>query len=465
MQRKEFLHVSAILGVGIIFHPLWSRAQSFTPSSNVTFYTAKDSSYSSLRLGFNLRIKKNPKYIAICKNVQGVQESILLAIQLKLPVSIKSGGHCMEGFSCGEGSMQIVLSSMNAIQWIDPYRIKVQPACLLASIYAELIPRKRILPGGSCATVAIGGLTLGGGYGLMSRLFGLTCDSLEAVTMIDGNGKLIQSKHDADLLWACKGGGNGNFGVITDLTFKVHNRPSVMSSYRFRSYKITTDLGKKVLKTWFEESRKLPNACFSTCLFNGDTVYILLTNVSKITPAVQQFINKMKSVTSKFTSNLNQPLEAALKNYYGQQNPTRFKNASAGLYKSFADIEPVLEKILQIVFSTKGMIYQLNTLGGAIQSSNFEVGSSFPHRAYPYFSELQTYWDQEQHDEKILQRFEEVQQLISSQQINAQYRNYPDINFKNFEQDYYGDNLVKLKQLKLRYDPNNLIRHEQSIRL
>ncbi len=352
---------------------------------------------------------------------------------------------------------------MNTIQWLDPYRIKVQPACLLKEIYAELIPKKRILPGGSCATVAIGGLSLGGGYGLMSRLFGLTCDSLEAVTMIDGNGKLIQSKNDADLLWACKGGGNGNFGVITDLTFKVHNRPSVMSSYRFRAYKLTTAMGKQALKVWFEESKKLPNACFSTCLFNGDTLYILLTNTSRLTSAVQQFIAKMKSVTTKFTSNVNQPLAAALKNYYGQQSPLRFKNASAGLYKSFEDIEPIIEDILQIVFSTKGMIYQLNTLGGAIQLNNFEKNSSFPHRAYAYFSELQTYWDQSQDDEKILQRFEEVQQLIASRQITAQYRNYPDMNFKNFEHDYYGASLAKLKQLKQKYDPHNLIRHEQSI--
>lgn len=467
MNRKEFLKLTTLTSLGLVLHPLMNFANPFVVGSsdeNVTFYNNKDTEYNALRSGFNSRINKYPAVIAVCKTTKGVQKAILYAKEFKLPIAIKSGGHSMEGFSCGNSGMQIIVSNLNKMEWINSYKIKVGPGVLLKDIYEGLIPKNRILPGGSCATVAIGGLSLGGGYGLMSRLFGLTCDSLEEVTMVDGNGKILSSKNDKDLLWACKGGGNGSFGVITEMYFKVHNRPTYMSSYRFRSFNVSIEKGKEILKTWFEESKKLPNACFSTCLFNGDTVYILLTNVSKPTPIVQQFITKMKSLNDKFTSNFQQPLGTALKNYYGQQHPVLFKNASSGLYKSFEEIEPIIDSILEIVFNTKGMIYQFNTLGGAIQNPVFENSSSFPHREYSFFTELQTYWESPKEEENLLKRFEDVQQIVAKQGITAQYANYPDINFANYENSYYSKNLPRLKLLKKKYDVDNNIRHEQSIK-
>lgn len=324
MNRKEFLQASSILSIGLLMESLGLKAQTTLGSNNVTYYTSKDALYNTLRKGFNARINKLPTIIADCKNTKGVQEAILHAKQLNLKVSVKSGGHCMEGFSTGSG-MQIIVANLNKIEWLSSYKIKVGPGVLLSQLYDNLIPKNRILQGGSCAAVAVGGLSLGGGYGLMSRLFGLTCDSLERVTMVDGNGNIINSEQDPELLWACKGGGNGNFGVITEMVFKVHNRPSQMSSYRFRSHNLNTERGKEILKTWFAESEKLPKACFSTCLFNKDNSYILLTNVSKSNTAVQSFINKMKSINDKYTANPNVPIAKALKNYYGIQQPTRFK--------------------------------------------------------------------------------------------------------------------------------------------
>ena len=141
-----------------------------------------------------------------------------------------------------------------------------------------------------------------------------------------------------------------------------------------------------------------------------------------------------------------------------------FKNASAGLYKNFADIEKCIDKVIDTVIATAGMIYQVNTLGGNIQNAEFEKASSFPHRAFTYFSELQTYWDLEKQQAKLLEKFQQVQTLFIENGIKTQYRNYPDINFKNWEDMYYGVNYLKLKQIKNKYDPDNLIRHEQSIK-
>lgn len=141
-----------------------------------------------------------------------------------------------------------------------------------------------------------------------------------------------------------------------------------------------------------------------------------------------------------------------------------FKNASAGLYKNFDEINAFVDKALDVVVSTPGMIYQVNTLGGNIQNTEFEKQSSFPHRLYSYFSELQAYWETPSQQKRLLERFELVQRVFTSNGIKAQYRNYPDINFSNWPELYYGSNYKRLQAIKQRYDPDNLFRYEQSIK-
>jgi FAD/FMN-containing dehydrogenase len=466
-QRKEFLKLAMLANMGLMSRPLHGLAAPVAShalsNSNVQYFKKGDADYELLRKGFNKRINKYPAIIALCKNTAGVSEAVKYAAQQNLPVAIKSGGHCMEGFSCNNDGMVINVSQLNSITWINDYTIKLGPGCLLSQLYDEILPKGKILPGGSCASVGIGGLVLGGGYGLMARLFGLTCDSLLQVTMVDGTGNIRSSADDKELLWACKGGGNGNFGVVTELVFKVHKAPATMQSYRFKTYKVNTAKAKTILQKWFEVTPKLPPACFSAFVLNGKTAYILLTKTSKHTAEVQEAVTALSSVSGKTTHTKATPLQRALKVFYGRPEPLFFKNASAGLYKDFAQIEAYIDKALDIVTTSPGMIYQVNTLGGNIVNPEFEAAAAFPHRGYPFFSELQAYWEGEKQGQRLMERFQQVQQVFNSNGITAQYRNYPDINFTRWEDQYYGSNYSRLQAVKRVYDPKNLVRHEQSI--
>lgn len=468
MQRKKFLQLSLLAPLSVAANPLskylrsdlWCRPA----SENVTYYKAGDAAYETLRKGFNKRIDKKPVIIALCRNTNGVAEAVQYAVKNNLPVAVKSGGHCMEGFSANNGGMVINMSAMKNIEWVDSETVRLNPGCRLSEIYDVLLPKKKIIPGGSCAGVGIGGLVLGGGYGLMARKFGLTCDSLQSLTMVDGTGKIVTATDNDELLWACKGGNNGNFGVVTELALRVHKAPAFMQSHRFRAYKVDAVRAKSILQKWFELTATLPVECFSAFVLNGKTLYILLTNVGKQTETVKHFIMQLKAITDKTAFGAPQPLTKALKAYYGRSNPMYFKNASAGLYKNFDEIGAFIDKALDVVVATPGMIYQVNTLGGNIQNAAFERSSSFPHRAYPYFSELQTYWELPSQEKRLLERFEQVQQIFSSNGIRAQYRNYPDINFTNWQELYYGTNYKRLQAIKDKYDPDNLFRYEQSIK-
>jgi FAD/FMN-containing dehydrogenase len=464
MERKDFLKLAALAPLGVYAGRL-SKYYSFETTANVDYYKKGEGQYELLRKGFNKRIDRYPQVIALCKNTAGVAEAVQYAAAAKLPVTVKSGGHCMEGFSVNDNGMVINLSLLNTIKWVDKETVVVGPGCKLAQLYDELLPKGRVVPGGSCATVAVGGLVLGGGYGLLARKFGLTCDSLLELTMVDGRGNIIHSTTDKELLWACKGGGNGNFGVITEFKFKTHAAPKTMQSFRFKTYKADVNRATTLLKTWFEATAMLPPSCFSAFVLNGKTVYILLTNIEKNTAAVENVISKLTAVSAKTTKTTAQPLAKALKVFYGKTEPLYFKNASAGLYKNFSEIEPFIDKVIATVLATPGMIYQVNTLGANIINSQKETEAAFPHRAYPYFSELQTYWELPVQSKRLIEKFAAVQQIFTSNGITAQYRNYPDAAFSNWQTAYYGSNYQRLQQVKKKYDPDNRISHLQSIQL
>jgi len=466
-HRKDFLKMSLMANIALCANPFLfnKKIDDFLlADENVVYYQNGDKEYDILRKGFNKRIERHPAIIALCKNTDGIVEAIKYAKNKNLPVAIKSGGHCMEGFSGNDGGMVINLSLLNNIEWVDEETIKVGPACTLSKIYDFTLTKNKIIPGGSCGSVGIGGLTLGGGYGLLSRKFGLTCDSLIEVTMIDGNGIIRNSKDEQDLLWACKGGNNGNFGVVSEMKFKVHQSPASMQSFRFRAFKVNTERTRSILEKWFEVTKGFPYSCFAAFVLNETTVYILVTTTEKITPQVQKLFNKIFLLTDKKTNTIFHPLNEVLKVFYGAQHPVKFKNACAGLYKSYDDIKNGIDKILETVITGSNTILQINTLGGQIQNAEAEKNSSFPHRAYSYVSELQTYWDNEKEGKQQVLTFEMIQQMFNEMGTDAQYCNYPDVNFKNYSSLYYGKNYQLLQQIKNKYDPDNLIRHEQSIK-
>ncbi|MEZ4884092.1 MAG: FAD-binding protein [Chitinophagales bacterium] len=435
-------------------------------SENVVFFRMEDAEYSDLNVGFNLRVPKQPKIIALCKNEEGIAESVKYAKQYKLQVCVKSGGHSFEGFSSNDGGMCINLSLLKEVEWLDDNTVKLGCGLTLKEIYDALLPKGKIIPAGSCAGVGIGGLALGGGYGLFGRKFGLTCDSMKALTLIDGNGKIHKAKNEDELLWACRGGGNGNFGVVANMTFKAHEAPKTFTRHLFKAYKLDVTRAKSLLQKWFEMTAQLPNSCFGAYVLNGKTLTVLITDaenrIAEIKPLLDTFSTSMDKTT---IGEVETDLPKSLKRYYGIQTPLYFKNACAGLYKGFADIEGCIEAVIQKVHENPGLIYQVNTLGGEIANPDFEAVSAYPHRSYPYLSELQAYYEKDTQGQKLVTAFQEIQTIFTNHGISAHYRNYPDIHFENWETAYYGKNYPRLQQIKRKYDGENVIWHEQSVKV
>lgn len=181
-----------------------------------------DAEFNGL-LPFNLRTTVRPRVIAQCKTARGVSLAIQWARQHGVALCGHGDGHSYEGFSSCSGLM-IDVRKMNAVVIDTPAQTaRIGAGCLLGDVAERLWVQRFALPAGTCKPVGIAGLTMGGGHGVSSRKFGLTSDHLLSARLVDATGAELTASPTAnpDLFWALRGGGGGNFGIVTEFTFKV----------------------------------------------------------------------------------------------------------------------------------------------------------------------------------------------------------------------------------------------------
>ena len=184
-----------------------------------------DCSYQKDMTIWNRRLQTAPAMVAFCRKKEDVQLCVSWCRENAFPLRVRSGGHHHEGMSCDYGVLIIDLSLLNEISYRDENHAWIPPGKQLQSVYRELGARGQIIPGGGCETVCVGGLTLGGGWGMSARALGLTCDNiLEAeIVKADGSVSHVDASDPTKLFWALQGGGAGNFGIVTDFLFELTN--------------------------------------------------------------------------------------------------------------------------------------------------------------------------------------------------------------------------------------------------
>ena len=221
--RRSFLRTSLVATTAILTdvssivakeRPAISKSAADAYVDGVRFITPEAPDYPAARLVYNAGIVTQPKVIASCISEIGVQRAIERARAENWPIAVKAGGHSFEGFSLNDDGLVVSVSAMRELQ-LDPKNgvLTAGAGCRLEEVNKFLLPKGRFLPAGSCRTVGLAGLTLGGGYGMFARKWGLTCDHLRRVKMVDGAGVIHDSNEEPDLLWSSRGGGNGHFGI------------------------------------------------------------------------------------------------------------------------------------------------------------------------------------------------------------------------------------------------------------
>lgn len=461
--RRRLLHLLGLAALSAN-RPAWAGSQQAAADSGVEYFEPGSAAFDAARRLYNSRIDHRPAMAALCASEAGVQAAVRRAATMNVPVCIKSGGHSLAGYSVAEGGMLIDVGSLKAPRLDAQGVLETGPGLRLAELNAFLLPRGRLLPAGSCGGVAVAGLALGGGYGFFSREHGLTCDHLQALRMVDANANVAWVEGDAPLLRACRGGGNGHFGVVTRMRFSTVPAPAVMSVARFRFSMESGERGLALAERWFEFSAGLPPWCYAAFVANGKTVTVLVTATRSLSgePGLRAQLTRFGKGAYRVEPVSEAPTLQAVKRFYGQPGPLPFRNASAGFYRSYAEFARIGAAALSRVARHRGLIFQVNTFGP------FPKGppGAFPHRDAGWIGEIQAYWEPRDPAARARALMAEVDAVLDSlgaAGIRAHYANYGDPAIRDALPAYYGDSLAVLRSVKRELDPDNRFRHPQSV--
>jgi len=213
--------------------------------------------YDEARSVWNAMIDRRPDIIARCRGVADVLACVTLARTHGLKLSIKGGGHNIAGLAVCDGGIMLDMSLMRGV-WVDPITrtARAQAGCLLSDVDRETQLHGLAAVLGFISNTGIAGLTLGGGFGYLTRRFGWTTDSLLSMEVVTADGRIVRAseKENQDLFWGLCGGG-GNFGVVTHFEYKLHPvGPEVMAG----AIAWRAEESSKVLETFRAVMEKAP---------------------------------------------------------------------------------------------------------------------------------------------------------------------------------------------------------------
>ncbi len=202
-----------------------AAAEELAPSLRGNLITPSSPEYDEARAVYNAMIDRHPAAIAQCRDAADVVASVRFARAHGLEIAVRGGGHNAGGLGVWDDALVIDLSLMRGTT-VDPeaHTVRVDGGCTWADVDHATVPFGMATPSGFLASTGVGGLTLGGGIGYLTRRFGLTIDNLLSADVVLADGTLVTASETSypDLFWALRGGG-GNFGVVTSFVFRTHD--------------------------------------------------------------------------------------------------------------------------------------------------------------------------------------------------------------------------------------------------
>ena len=212
-----------------------------------------DPSYDRLRTVQNPSFDTaRPLAVLSVANAADVATGLAFARERGIPVALRSGGHSYPGWSAGNDSLVIDVRPLARVRVAagsgGRVLATIGAGVPLGRVYSTLTAQGRGLAAGSCGTVGVAGLTLGGGQGIVSRAHGLTCDAVTSMRVVLADGRVVTATADEepDLFWALRGGGGGHLGVVTSFTFETFAAPTVSTAY----LQWPLDAATSVLPAW-----------------------------------------------------------------------------------------------------------------------------------------------------------------------------------------------------------------------
>lgn len=447
-----------------------------------------DAGYASAATLENPRFDgATPLGIALVASAADVGACLAFARRQRLPIAMRSGGHSYAGWSAGGApgtgvppSLVVSTAGLNGIR-VAGDQVTVGPGARLIDVYSALAKRGRAIGGGTCATVGIGGLTLGGGIGVLGRQFGLTCDQLIGLTVVtaDGQQRQVSADRDPDLFWAARGGGTGTLGVVTSLTFTTRPAPAIT---RF-VLPVDFDGAAAALDAW---QRFAPNAddrlwtSLHLSVRSGRKPAALVAGawigpgaelpgvLRAMTQEARGAFGALDAVRSEYETTMlaeagcaGLPASACHTGPGGALRRVAESATSAVAYGPLASagIDELIARITAgsaVQGMTEGAVL-LDALGGAIGRVPADA-TAFPHRAGLYTVQYTATFATGA-DPAPFDRYVSASRAAMTPYFGDHaYANYVDPTLADPGKAYFGDNLARLRSVIAAVDPDRLFR-------
>ncbi|MFG1992634.1 FAD-binding oxidoreductase [Actinoplanes sp. NPDC048988] len=410
---------------------------------------------------------RRPAAIAKVAGVDDVRTCVRRVRGHGVPLAARAGGHSYAGFSTPNNGVVVDLSALKGITIRGDGTAVVGAGVRLIDLYSALAAHGRALPAGSCPTVGVAGSTLGGGIGVVARTYGLTCDHLRAATVVTADGAVhtVDGNHDADLLWALRGGGGGNGGIVTSFTFGTVPAPTVtVFTLRFPAARTS-----RVLRAWSQWMDAAPDQLTSLCAVTAaSTPANRVTgawtgSASALTRHLTALISAVgASPTSRTVHTYN--YLTAMKYFAGCLSKTvavchtpgqeAFRAASRMLDRTVT--ASIADRVVALMRKQKGMVLLFDSLRGQVGRIR-AADTAFVHRGA--HASVQVYSGNAANGPAVLA----VQQALAPIVGHGSYVNYLNPGQKDWASAYYGTNLPRLRQVIRKYDPARVFDFQQSV--
>ena len=435
-----------------------------------------EAGYDEARTLWNAMIDKRPAAVVRALGASDVIQTVRLAAQHGLVLSVRGGGHNIAGNAVCDGGLMLDLSRMTSV-WVDPAErtARVEPGARLADLDKETQAFGLATPVGINSTTGIAGLTLGGGFGWLSRKHGLTIDNLLSADIVTAAGELVRtsaSEHP-DLFWAIRGGG-GNFGVATSFEFRLHPvGPQVIAGlivHPFSAAKEVLDEYRRLAAKAPEELccwvviRKAPPLPFLAPEVHGTEVVVLALCCVGDTASAEEAVAPFKAIGKPIADVVGPAPYAAWQTAFdplltpGERNYWKshdFVQLKDGL------IDLTLDAVRHLP-SPQCEIFIAN-LGGAI--NRIPAGATaYPHRDIEFVMNVHTRWSSPSQDAACIEWARSLYNAAAPFATGGVYVNFmPDDESQRVRSGAYGRNYDRLATIKAKYDPKNLFRMNQNV--
>ncbi|MDP2312196.1 MAG: FAD-binding oxidoreductase [Pseudomonadota bacterium] len=440
-----------------------------------TIVLPDDGAYESARTIWNAMIDKRPAVIARCATTSDVVRAVSFARDTGLLLAIRGGGHNIAGNAMCDGGLVVDLSSMKAAR-VDPVglRVTVEGGATLADLDAATQAYGLATPVGINSTTGVAGLTLGGGFGWLSRKHGMTVDNLESAEVVTAAGEVVRASatEHPDLFWALRGGG-GNFGVVTRFEFRLHRvGPDVLSGlivYPIAEAKTVLQRYRDFLADAPDELsvwaflRRAPPLPFLPPHVHGTGMIALALSYFGDPKRGEALIEPLRRFGAPLGEHVGvQPyvawqqafdplLTAGARNYWKSHN---FSTLEDGLFDAVVAAVGTLPSPQCEIF--------LGAVGGATTRPAADA-TAYPNRDARFILNVHGRWDDPADDTRCIGWARDFFQASAPFASGGAYVNFLTADEGGRVRAAYGPNYARLARVKRTYDPNNLFRVNQNI--